>query len=410
MNIANVIALSEIHKDLSADRVALSKHIGSDADERRAVALQIALRDHLRRKLPSWANAQVYIPAHINLEQSSSEQAALAKQAFVQAEDTLLDLTGGMGVDFWAMSRKAKDSVYTEQNEDLFEASQYNLNKLLADLSPTLLQLDSMLHLEELLSRYKPSLIYVDPARREAGQNDKRVYALEDCSPSLSELISRVRVAALPTRILAKVSPMLDITHTLRSIPEVQALHCVSIRNEVKELLLEINPFYTQTEDKPERIASIPLRAININAQGQLSSFEGTQAKEMQAKLSSAEELGQYLYEPFGSVMKLGLFHLLAERTHTLKLHAHTHLYTSDQLHDSFPGRRFRIHEVIPYESKIIKKLYQRIPKAQITCRNFPLSADALRKKLKMTDSNEATIVATTLYDGSLVLILCVAI
>lgn len=408
MDIQKIINLTEQYKNLSADRIALSQHIGDTSDERRAVAIQASLKNKLKRKLPSWFDAQVYIPSQLNLEQASSEPTALHKRKFVQNEDILLDLTGGMGVDFWALSSVAQRSIYTEQNEELANATEYNLGKLCKERNIELIHADSMLLLEDLLTKYEPTLIYVDPARREDQKADKRVYALEDCTPSLQELILRIRALqdkAIHTRILAKVSPMLDITHTLRTIDAIEGVHCIALRGEVKEILLEIYPNSNICEE--ERLQNTRLTAYNIDSQGNELSFSGTLQEEQTAQPNFSSSLGTFLYEPFGSLLKLGLYNLISERLSVGKLHPNSQLYTNTELIENFPGRKFRILEIIPYESKIIKRLKSEVPKAQITCRNFPLSAEVLRKKLKIEDSNEATIVATTLYDGSLVMILC---
>lgn len=265
-----------------------------------------------------------------------------------------------------------------------------------------------MLLLENLLTKYEPTLIYVDPARREGQKVDKRVYALEDCTPSLQELILRIRALqdkAIHTRILAKVSPMLDITHTLHTIDAIKGIHCIALRGEVKEILLEIYPNSNICEE--ERLQNTILTAYNIDSQGNELSFSGTLLEEQTAQPNFTSSLGTFLYEPFGSLLKLGLYNLISERLSVSKLHPNSQLYTNTELIENFPGRKFCILEIIPYESKIIKRLKSQVPRAQITCRNFPLSAEALRKKLKIEDSNEATIVATTLYDGSLVMILC---
>lgn len=408
MDIQKIINLTEKYKDLSADRIALSLHIGDTSDERRAVAIQASLRSKLKRKLPSWFEVQAYIPSQLNLEQASSEPTALHKRRFVQKEDILLDLTGGMGVDFWALSSVAQRSIYTEQDEELANATEYNLGKLCEERNIELINADSMLLLEDLLTKYKPTLIYVDPARREGQKIDKRVYALEDCTPSLQELILRIRALqdkAMHTRILAKVSPMLDITHTLRTIDAIKGIHCIALRGEVKEILLEIYPNSNICEE--ERLQNTMLTAYNIDSLGKELSFSGTLQEEQTAQPNFTSSLGTFLYEPFGSLLKLGLYNLISERLSVSKLHSNSQLYTNTELIENFPGRKFRILEIIPYESKIIKRLKSQVSRAQITCRNFPLSAEALRKKLKIEDSNEATIVATTLYDGSLVMILC---
>ena len=63
------------------------------------------------------------------------------------------------------------------------------------------------------------------------------------------------------------------------------------------------------------------------------------------------------------------------------KLQVNSHLYTSDHLVSDFPGRRFRVDEVLSFTGKLCKGLSKTIPQANITVRNFPLSVEELRKR-----------------------------
>ncbi len=400
MNIPEILRLAQEYATHTPDRIALSKTIGSDAEERRAVALQVSLSSSLRRKLPSWAEARVFIPHSLNLEQSSSEETALHKRRFVTKGDTLLDLTGGMGVDFWAMASVCKRGVYVEQDDALYEASAFNLPRLMHSEEHQYIRANSMEVLEELIQTYAPTLIFVDPARRINQQADQRVFAIEDCNPSLIDLQERLR--ALPRtsipRLVAKLSPMLDVKHCLTRLQSVVAVWVVALKGEVKELLLELCP-----DVEPRPINDIPLYAVDLVG-GEEQVFEGTFAEE-QTPCPIAESLGTCLYEPNGSIMKLGLYHQVGRAFALKKLHQHTHLYTSTELIPSFPGRIFKVEQIYPYQSKVIKQLSRHIDGAQITCRNFPISADKLRQKLHLKENSKATIVATTLYDGSQVLI-----
>ena len=63
-----------------------------------------------RRKLPSWAVIDdIIYPPHLSMEQCSSQQTALYKCGILDSlpngsHETLVDLTGGFGVDFAFMS------------------------------------------------------------------------------------------------------------------------------------------------------------------------------------------------------------------------------------------------------------------------------------------------------------------
>ena len=82
-----------------------------------------------------------------------------------------------------------------------------------------------------------------------------------------------------------------------------------------------------------------------------------------------------------------------------------SHLYTSDEVVPSFPGRSFVVDEVIPFTNKQCKTLSRQIPQANITVRNFPLSVDELRKRTKIADGGTIYLFATTLENGDKVLI-----
>ena len=206
--------------------------------ERLQLQQQLAQQRLVKDKLPSWQLVLAYIPSSLALEQSSSQLAAEYKQRFVRREDRLLDMTGGLGVDFSALAAAAQSGVYVEQQPQLVAAARYNLPRLLPDRPVTIYEGRSTELLDELLEHHQPTLIYLDPARREQSDRQRRVYALEDCEPDLLGLLPRIRerysALGLPLpRLLVKVSPMLDLKHTLRSVPEVQELHVVAVQSEV---------------------------------------------------------------------------------------------------------------------------------------------------------------------------------
>ena len=121
----------------------------------------------------------------------------------------------------------------------------------------------------------------------------------------------------------------------------------------------------------------------------------------------TAGQVGTYLYEPNASVLKAGAFKQIAVRTGVKKLQVNSHLYTSDHLVSDFPGRRFRVDEVLSFTGKLCKGLSKTIPQANITVRNFPLSVEELRKRTKITDGGHVYLFATTLVDGEKVLVKC---
>lgn len=377
--------------------------------ERLQLQQQLAQQRLVKDKLPSWQLVLAYIPSSLALEQCSSQLAAEYKQRFVRREDRLLDMTGGLGVDFSALAAAAQSGVYVEQQSQLVAAARYNLPRLLPDRPITIYEGRSTELLDELLERHQPTLIYLDPARREQSNRQRRVYALEDCEPDLLGLLPRIReryrALGLPLpRLLVKVSPMLDLKHTLRSVPEVQELHVVAVQSEVKELLL----FIDLAAPSPSSYQDVPL-VVSLLGGGQEQSlrFERAFAEEEALTAHYAAELSRWLYLPHAALMKAGLYKSLAARYALEPLHVSSHLYTSDEACLDFPGRRYEVDEVLPFSSSLLRRLAKEHLAAQIICRNFPLSADELRRRLKAAEHDTYALLGTTLSTGEAVLIRC---
>ena len=74
---------------------------------------QIAGWQTARRKLPLWAACDgLLYPPHLNMEQCSSEQTARYKAGLAGGGRCFVDLTGGLGVDFYFMSQGFKQRIY----------------------------------------------------------------------------------------------------------------------------------------------------------------------------------------------------------------------------------------------------------------------------------------------------------
>jgi hypothetical protein len=349
---------------------------------------QIAVR---RQKLPSWfENGQLVFPAKIAAEQCSSEQTAAYKQELIGESWTICDLTGGLGIDSYFLSRKAKHLTYIERFPVYCEAAKHNFSVLEAN-NITIINADAAQVVDTLP---EVDAFYIDPARR--GESNKRVFALQDCEPNLPGLLPALLKRS--PRVIAKLSPMADIQMTLELLPGTTSVHVLSVRNECKELLFVVE----READGREPL----VRCINFGLDG-IQSFSFTLEEERSAVLVPAGQVGTYLYEPNASVLKAGAFKQIAVRTGVKKLQVNSHLYTADHLVSDFPGRRFRVDEVLSFTGKLCKGLSKTIPQANITVRNFPLSVEELRKRTKITDGGHVYLFATTLVDGEKVLVKC---
>ena len=217
------------HADDDVRKLALQGVKDAEVDLQMALQ-QIAGRQTARRKLPSWAMVDgIIYPPHLNMEQCSSEQTARYKGKIAGGGESMVDLTGGFGVDFHWISQGFRQRIYVEQNEQLCTISSHNFEVLGLVCSvcccDTATYLTTMPHVD---------LIYMDPARR--NEHGGRTYGIADCSPNVLELLPLLLEKA--DRLLVKLSPMLDWRKAVEDLKYVTEVHIVSVDNECKELLL----------------------------------------------------------------------------------------------------------------------------------------------------------------------------
>ena len=369
-------------------------------DEHIFLARQTEGRKIIANKLPSWAeNMSILFPVKISLEQCSSEATAIYKAGLVRGE-SLVDLTGGFGVDCSFLSKNFSSVDYVEQNEELCQIAEHNFAAL--GLNIRVNNAESVSFLVDMPS---VDCIYIDPARRDV--KGKKTADLSLCSPNLLEI--RDILLEKCNTLLIKLSPMFDISSALEVFPECKQVHVVSVKNECKELLLLIEKgFAGEAEIVCVDLDNQPRRGLSLGRQVSEHSDDacivelGVKSKETLLEVNYSAPKS-YLYEPNASIMKAGLFKTVANKYNVQKLHPSTHLYTSEELVPNFPGRSFEIKRV----TKVQRKEIQDIEKANLSTRNFPGNVADLRKKLKLKDGGDTYIFACTLNDNSKVLIVC---
>ncbi|MGH1386849.1 THUMP-like domain-containing protein [Kordia sp.] len=352
---------------------------------------QIQAKARCEKKLPTWFSTEnIYFPNKLNIEQTSSEQTAFYKATLLQGS-SLIDLTGGFGVDCYAFAEKFQKVTHCEISQQLSEIVTHNYGVLKVDNIQTVHN-DGISYLQESSQKY--DCIYIDPSRRNDAKG--KVFLLEDCLP---DVVSHQELLySHADTILIKTSPLLDITNGLRALKHVKEIHVVAVQNEVKELL-----WLLDTNNNPEEVA---IKTVNLTNTETLSyNFLLSEEKHQHVQYGLPKK---YLYEPNAAIMKAGGFSSVAYSFKLEKLHPHSHLYTSNTLID-FPGRRFEIQKIVPFNKKIFKKELN-LSKANITTRNFPVSVAAIRKKLTLSDGGVDFLFATTLLSENKVLLHCLKV
>lgn len=352
---------------------------------------QIAGRQIARQKIPAWAEVEeVLYPQHLSMEQCSSEVTARYKSTLVKG-DTLVDLTAGLGVDCSFMARNFRKAVYVERQEELCKLARHNF-PLLGLPHISVCNTDGCTYLQQM---QPVDCIFLDPARRDS--HGGKTVALADCEPNVIELEPLLMEKA--HTVLIKLSPMLDIASAMRDLRHITQIHLVSVQNECKELLLLL-----QKEKKED--VEIHCEQI-VNNQCTIH-FSFTQKEEQESANSLIDSVQEYLYEPDVSLLKAGAYRVISRRFPVHKLHANSHLFTSSQWVEDFPGRRFRVMGVSGFGKKEVKEFFKGIEKANLTVRNFPASVADLRKRFKLKEGGDLYIFATTLRNEEKVLIKCV--
>lgn len=426
---------SKLHKPLSNEEY-IKKHRDEDV---RSLALkkvpegvdarwclqQIEGWQLARKKLPRWAEADgLWFPPRLSMEQCSSEMTAEYKRAVVlqslrrqtdgsasdnekPSGDALIDLTGGLGIDFSYMARSFGRATYVEQQAHLCDIARHNFNVLGLD------HVEVVCDTAENFTAHNPSkgvrqqhaqtTIYLDPARRD--DIGRKVAALEDCTPNVIAL--QDTLFEHTDRVILKLSPMLDITQALRQLRCVDEVHVVSVKGECKEVLIA-QTVAKQTEGSKEQ--AVTYHCVNLGTEDE--PFVCTKEKPANAVLvpspcELAEGRRLVLFEPNASILKAGVQDYLCEQYDIRKLHPISNLFVGERAIPGFPGRQFDVECIGDFSKNGIKHVLGGIRQANLTIRNFPATVAELRKRLKIREGGDVYVFATTLADGSHAIMRC---
>ena len=377
---------SNIGKSIS--KLALQKNPFPDVDWIR-ILNQIEAKSKAKDKLPNWFSTKnIIYPSKISIEQTSSEKTAQYKASIVSGE-SLIDLTGGFGVDDYYFVKKIKNVVHCEINLELSAVVKHNFEQLNAP-NINCYPGDSLNTLNTLNTKW--DWIYIDPSRRNDAKG--KVFLLKDCLPNVPENLDFYFRKS--DAILIKTAPLLDISAGLSELKHVKTIHIVALENEVKELLWELHKDY---------FGNVHIKTVNI-VKEKLETFDFILNDN--ATLPNFSLPQKYLYEPNSAIMKSGGFDEVSSFYNLNKLHKHSHLYTSTDL-IPFPGRIFHIQNSFPYNKPEMKS-YLENTQANITTRNFPDSVESIRKKWKIKDGGNVYCFFTTDENNHKIVLICTKI
>lgn len=346
---------------------------------------QIISKKKAKEKLITWfSTTNIIYPEKISIEQTSSESTANYKSSLVSGEK-LIDCTGGFGIDDYYFSKQFKTVIHCELNADLSQIVKHNY-EVLKVTNIECYQGDSTEILKQLNQKF--DCIYIDPSRRNDAKG--KVFMLADCLPNVVNL--QDFYFQFTNTILIKTAPILDLQAGLLELKNVAQIHIVAVDNEVKELLWKIEKNHNHS---PEIIA------VNIEkSTPSITKIESS--KSYSARYSLPKK---YLYEPNAALMKSGGFEAVSELFTVSKLHQHSHLYTTEEI-TAFPGRKFQIDAIIPFQKKEIAHYIQG-KKMNVSTRNFPIKPEEIKKKYKIQDGGTVFAFFTTNLNNEKIILLC---
>lgn len=349
------------------------------------LADQIKSKLKSKDKLPTWFHTDnMYYPKPLSIEQTSSEMTAAYKGTLAKGT-SMIDLTGGFGVDSFYFAKNFTALTHCEINSELSKIVAHNFRRL-AQKNIHCIASDGIDVLASESKKY--DWIYLDPSRRD--DLKAKVFQIEDCLPDVAKHLNLLLERS--DNIMIKLSPLLDLTSTIQRLKYIKDIHIIALKNDVKELLFIIQKGY---------VGGIKIKTVNLTKENR-QSFEGTYPSNAQASFSLPKN---YLYEPHGGIMKSGLFNEVSHVLNIDKLNINSHLYTSKDL-INFPGRRFLISATFKYNKKILKKHLPGL-KANIATRNFRESVAQIRKKTGIKEGGTDYLFFTTDINNSPLVILC---
>ncbi len=340
------------------------------------IVQQIKGKQVAERKFPFLLKEGILFPPQLNLEQSSSEKTALYKSGILKG-NKFIDLTSGFGIDAFYLSQNFENVTLIEQNTELLEIVENNwgiLNRKAKFIN---------LKLEDFLNENQEhfDVIYLDPARRDEQKN--KVFLLEDLSPDILEI--QEKLCSISDLVVIKLSPLIDLKYLVSVLPDISRMDIIALKNDVKEVVVFLS---NENRDK------IICNCVNLESNDSVFSFTFGEEETAQSEYSEPE---RYIYIPNHSILKAGVFNLISQKFGLKKLHPNSHLYTSSERIENFPGRILEMESV---DSKSIKKKEQ----FNIITKNYPLKPEEIKKKYGLKDGGDRYLIFTQSKKGKIIL------
>lgn len=325
---------------------------------------QVRLRRKASAKLGPYAHSMLFTESGLQQATRLDVAAHHAKRFRSAGFTRVADLGCGIGVD--AMALSALDIHVTAVEKDPATAALATFNLAMFPHTMVVCADATELPVGDVEG------VWLDPARREGSQRQRDPH---DWSPSLETTFALLR----RTPGGAKLAPGIDRD----LLPHDMEWQWVSAQGEVVEVV----------------VWSGALRRPGIGRSALLLTRGG--AHEMVAEADTpdqpAGDIGRYVYEPDGAVIRARLIGDLARRMGGHMIDSHIAYITSDTLHHSPFADGFQVHEVVPLKEPALRKIVRErnVGDLEIKVRGVDRDPALLRKVLKPQGSEKLTLILT---------------
>lgn len=387
-------------------RGLVERHIGGDPERlalklrNPAVTQQIRMLQRCRGKLPGYYAARCIV-APVAYEQASSEATAFTRgeglREAIPAEGRGLavDLTCGLGVDSFALSRIFERVVSVEADEQRALIARENFSRLGAGNIEVVYDTAESF-LEQWDKGKIIDLVYVDPSRKKA--DGRRVYSLEESSPNILELLPLL--SGIARRIVVKLSPLFDVAEVWRLFGPDTGVEVVSVDGECKEVLAKVG--FGDVGEPHLRVTAVR------RGTAQRYDFSDTDLAAGSVPSGDSDAVGdaRFLLMPdvgFYKARAVGAFAAKyggSLEAGELRL-SDDYIFVDEAPGENFPGKIYRITFRHPYQPKEIGRILRSrgIRRVNIHRRNFPYSTDEIGQAMGV-DVGGSTDIFCTMADG----------
>jgi SAM-dependent methyltransferase len=333
-----------------------------------AALTQAALRRQAQTKFGESALEMFF--TRPGLEQATRPEVAdYHAHRFVQAGvRRVIDLGCGIGADSMAFARAGLEVVGVEADPVTASVAQANLAE-----RAEVICADAVKVAQQLIT---PDVgVFCDPSRR----NDRgRLWRVEDFTPPWW-FVMRLLDGKQPVGV--KLGPALP--HSL--IPDAVEAEWITHRGETVEVALWAGP-----GARPGQRSALVMPDARLTASA--------------APPLPVRELGRYLYEPAGSVIRAGAMADLGAQLGAGLLDSQIAYLTSDSLHDTPFAARFVVRQRLPFHLNALRSWIHRdhIGALEIKKRGVDVDPADLRRRLRLVGPKSGTIVISRTPNGAI--------